>query len=394
MNNYKKLRVAVVGLGYVGTSNATLLSQYCHVVGIDISSKRVQLLNELKSPVLDADLDHFLQKPDLSLKATTDLEDGVTDADFILIATPTNYNPLNNYFDTSSVEHVAKQCVNLAPNACIIIKSTIPIGFTDQLRKKLDFKNIFFSPEFLREGQALHDNLYPSRIIVGGNSGPAIEFAELLKKCARSDDVPIQLTGSQEAESIKLFSNTYLAMRVGFFNELDSFAMSRDLDTEEIIVGVSADPRIGKHYNNPSFGYGGYCLPKDSKQLLANYENVPQNLMSAIVDANSSRKDFIVEQILKSNPKIVGIYRLVMKNDSDNFRDSAIQGIMERIKAKGIKVIVYEPMLKGKLFFNSYIERDLEKFKISSNIIVANRMHEDLQDVLDNVFTRDIHGTD
>jgi UDPglucose 6-dehydrogenase len=394
MNNYKKLRVAVVGLGYVGTSNATLLSQYCHVVGIDISSKRVQLLNELKSPVLDADLDHFLQKPDLSLKATTDLEDGVTDADFILIATPTNYNPLNNYFDTSSVEHVAKQCVNLAPNACIIIKSTIPIGFTDQLRKKLDFKNIFFSPEFLREGQALHDNLYPSRIIVGGNSGPAIEFAELLKKCARSDDVPIQLTGSQEAESIKLFSNTYLAMRVGFFNELDSFAMSRDLDTEEIIVGVSADPRIGKHYNNPSFGYGGYCLPKDSKQLLANYENVPQNLMSAIVDANSSRKDFIVEQILKSNPKTVGIYRLVMKNDSDNFRDSAIQGIMERIKAKGIKVIVYEPMLKGKLFFNSYIERDLEKFKISSNIIVANRMHEDLQDVLDNVFTRDIHGTD
>jgi UDPglucose 6-dehydrogenase len=384
------MKIVVVGLGYVGLSNAVLLAQHNEVIGVDISQKRVDALNARKSPIIDAELSQYLVEKDLNLFASTDLKASLTGADYVIVSTPTNYDEKTNFFDTSSVETVIAKVIENEPSACIVVKSTIPVGFIDDVRERLATDAVIFSPEFLREGRALYDNLYPSRIIVGEKSERAKVFARLLTEAAAKSDVDQLFTDAREAEAIKLFSNTYLAMRVAFFNELDSYALAGNMNSREIIDGVSLDPRIGDYYNNPSFGYGGYCLPKDTKQLLANYDAVPQNIIRAIVDANSTRKDFLADVIIKMKPKTVGIYRLVMKEGSDNFRQSSIQGIMKRIKAKGIEVVVYEPALIEPYFFNSRVETDLCAFKDSMDIIVANRMVPDLKNVSEKVFTRDL----
>jgi UDPglucose 6-dehydrogenase len=388
------MKIVVVGLGYVGLSNAVLLAQHNEVIGIDVSQKRVDALNSRKSPIIDHDLSEYMANQDLNLSASKDLVASVASADYVVVSTPTNFDEKTNLFDTSSVEAVIDKVTISEPNACIVVKSTIPIGFIDDMRERYKTDKVIFSPEFLREGKALHDNLYPSRIIVGEKSNRAEEFAGLLAQGALKADVDQLFTGSREAEAIKLFSNSYLALRVAFFNELDSYALARDMSSREIIDGVSLDPRIGSHYNNPSFGYGGYCLPKDTKQLLANYDTVPQNIIRAIVEANSTRKDFLADEIIKKQPKTVGVYRLVMKAGSDNFRQSSIQGIMKRIKAKGIEVILYEPELNETHFFNSHVETDLNMFKDNVDIILANRLVTELDNVQYKVFTRDLFQDD
>lgn len=384
------MKLVVVGLGYVGLSNAVLLAQHNEVIGVDILQERVDALNARRSPIIDVKLSEYLAEKELNLSASIGLQTSVEGADYVIVSTPTNYNEKTNFFDTSSVEAVISQVIETEPNTCIVVKSTIPVGFVDDVRKRLNTDRVIFSPEFLREGKALYDNLYPSRIIVGEKSERAEVFAKLLAQGALKPDVDLLFTGAREAEAIKLFSNTYLAMRVAFFNELDSFTLAADMNSREIIDGVSLDSRIGGHYNNPSFGYGGYCLPKDTKQLLANYNSVPQNIISAIVDANSTRKDFLTDEIIKKRPRTVGIYRLAMKKGSDNFRESSVQGIMKRIKSKGIEVIVYEPLLKMRVFFNSKVINDLTDFKQASDIIVVNRLNDELDDVTDKIFTRDL----